>query len=76
MEQHGDNGTETGGWVTTRQAARALNVIPRQVRNYIAAGDLEGRTRAVTRVHIQRRRPAPEAAFGGQISGPIPRRYR
>ena len=31
-----------GGWVTTRQAARALGVIPRQVRNYIAAGDLEG----------------------------------
>lgn len=31
------------GWVTTRQAARALGVIPRQVRNYIAAGDLEGR---------------------------------
>src|SRR5215207_2214871 len=33
----------SGGWVTTRQAARALGVIPRQVRNYIAAGDLEGR---------------------------------
>ena len=32
----------SGGWVTTRQAARALGVIPRQVRNYIAAGDLEG----------------------------------
>lgn len=35
--------TGNGGWVTTRQAARALGVIPRQVRNYIAAGDLEGR---------------------------------
>jgi hypothetical protein len=37
----GDN-LSSGGWVTTRQAARALGVIPRQVRNYIAAGDLEG----------------------------------
>ena len=35
--------TGNGGWVTTRQAARALGMIPRQVRNYIAAGDLEGR---------------------------------
>ena len=43
MQHHGGNGTGTGGWVTTRQAARTLNVIPRQVRNYIAAGDLEGR---------------------------------
>jgi hypothetical protein len=42
--QH-DRGNVTGnvGWVTTRQAARALGVIPRQVRNYIAAGNLEGR---------------------------------
>jgi hypothetical protein len=43
MQHYGGDGTETRGWVTTRQAARALNVIPRQVRNYIAAGDLEGR---------------------------------
>jgi microcompartment protein CcmK/EutM len=43
MQHHGGNVTENGGWVTTRQAARALGVIPRQVRNYIAAGDLEGR---------------------------------
>jgi hypothetical protein len=43
MQHHGGNVTEKGGWVTTRQAARALGVIPRQVRNYIAAGDLEGR---------------------------------
>jgi hypothetical protein len=35
--------TDEGGWVTTRQAARALNVMPRQIRNYIAAGHLEGR---------------------------------
>lgn len=43
MQQNGGNGTGNGGWVTTRQAARALGVIPRQVRNYIAACDLEGR---------------------------------
>ena len=43
MQHDRGNITEHGGWVTTRQAARALNVMPRQVRNYIAAGDLEGR---------------------------------
>ena len=43
MQHHGGNVTGNGGWVTTRQAARALGVIPRQVRNYIAAGDLDGR---------------------------------
>jgi len=32
------------GWVTTRQAARALGVQPRQVRNYIADGELEAVT--------------------------------
>ncbi len=30
-----------GGWVTTRVAAKALGVKPRQVRNYIAEGELE-----------------------------------
>jgi hypothetical protein len=43
MQHYSGDGTETKGWVTTRQASRALNVIPRQVRNYTAAGDLEGR---------------------------------
>ena len=43
MQHYDSDDTETRGWVTTRQAARALNVIPRQVRNYIAAGYLEGR---------------------------------
>lgn len=43
MQHERGNVTGNGGWVTTRQAARALGVIPRQVRNYIAAGDLEGR---------------------------------
>ena len=43
MQHDRGNVTENGGWVTTRQAARALGVIPRQVRNYIAAGELEGR---------------------------------
>ncbi len=42
MQHDRGNVTGNGGWVTTRQAARALGVIPRQVRNYIAAGDLEG----------------------------------
>jgi hypothetical protein len=42
MQHHGGNVTEKGGWVTTHQATRALGVIPWQVRNYIAAGDLEG----------------------------------
>jgi hypothetical protein len=43
MQHERGNVAGNGGWVTTRQAARALGVIPRQVRNYIAAGDLEGR---------------------------------
>ena len=43
MQHDRGNIAGNGGWVTTRQAARALNVMPRQVRNYIAAGDLEGR---------------------------------
>ena len=43
MQHDAGNVTANGGWVTTRQAARALGVIPRQVRNYIAAGELEGR---------------------------------
>src|SRR3954451_8853649 len=43
MQHYPGNDTGEHGWVTTRQAARALGVIPRQVRNYIAAGDLEGR---------------------------------
>jgi hypothetical protein len=43
MQHYGGTVTGNGGWVTTRQAACALGVIPRQVRNYIAAGDLEGR---------------------------------
>ena len=43
MQHQRGNVTGNGGWVTTRQAGRALGVIPRQVRNYIAAGDLEGR---------------------------------
>ncbi len=44
MQHDRGNVTGNGGWVTTRQAARALNVMPRQVRNYIAAGDLESKT--------------------------------
>ena len=43
MQHDRGNVAGNGGWVTTRQAARALSVMPRQVRNYIAAGDLEGR---------------------------------
>ena len=43
MQRQGHNDIGDEGWVTTRQAARALSMIPRQVRNYIAAGDLEGR---------------------------------
>ncbi len=43
MQHQGHNDIGDEGWVTTRQAARVLNVIPRQVRNYIAAGNLEGR---------------------------------
>ena len=33
-----------GGWATTRVAAKALEVKPRQVRNYITEGELEYRT--------------------------------
>jgi hypothetical protein len=43
MQRQGHNDIGDEGWVTTSQAARILHVIPRQVRNYIAAGDLEGR---------------------------------
>ena len=43
MQHDRGNVIGNGGWVTTRQAARTLGVIPRQVRNYIAAGELEGR---------------------------------
>jgi hypothetical protein len=43
MQRQGHNDIGDEGWATTRQAARVLNVIPRQVRNYIAAGHLEGR---------------------------------
>src|SRR4028119_2167004 len=43
MQHDRGNVTGNGGWVTTSQAARALNVMPRRVRSYIAAGDLEGR---------------------------------
>ena len=43
IQRQGHNDIGDEGWVTTSQAARILHVIPRQVRNYIAAGDLEGR---------------------------------
>jgi DNA-binding transcriptional MerR regulator len=45
MEHHIGNGTDAGGWVTTRQAAEALSVKPRQVRSYISEGMLEAKTR-------------------------------
>jgi hypothetical protein len=43
MQRQGHNDIGDEGWAATRQAARVLNVIPRRVRDYIAAGDLEGR---------------------------------
>ena len=38
---NGPRDSGEGGWVTTRVAAKALGVKPRQVRNYIAEGELE-----------------------------------
>jgi hypothetical protein len=43
-QQYPGNGQNQGGWVTTRQAAAALRLQPRQIRNLIAAGDLEAQT--------------------------------
>ena len=43
-QQYPGNGQNRGGWVTTRQAAAALRLQPRQIRNLIAAGDLEANT--------------------------------
>ncbi len=44
MQQHSDADANNAGWVTTRVAAAALGVKPRQVRNYIAEGELEAKT--------------------------------
>jgi DNA-binding transcriptional MerR regulator len=45
MEHRSGNGTDAEGWVTTRQAAEALSVKPRQIRSYISEGMLEAKTR-------------------------------
>lgn len=44
VQQHTGNGHGSSGWVTTRQAASALRLQPRQVRNLIAGGELEAKT--------------------------------
>ena len=43
-QQYPGNVQASGGWVTTRQAAAALRLQPRQIRNLIAAGELEADT--------------------------------
>ncbi len=43
--QHYSKDLRNSGWVTTRVAAEALGVKPRQVRNYISEGLLEARTK-------------------------------
>jgi hypothetical protein len=45
MEHLLDNDSANEGWVTTRVAAVALGIQPRRVRNYIADGELEARTK-------------------------------
>jgi len=44
QQQHAGANANDTGWVTTRVAAAALGVKPQQVRNYIAAGELEAKT--------------------------------
>lgn len=44
QQQRSDMDANNTGWVTTRVAAAALGVKPQQVRNYIAAGELEAKT--------------------------------
>lgn len=44
QQQHINTNANETGWVTTRVAATALGVEPRQVRNYIAEGELEAKT--------------------------------
>ena len=44
MRQHLGTGHGSSGWVTTRQAAAALRLQPRQVRNLITGGELEAKT--------------------------------
>jgi DNA-binding transcriptional MerR regulator len=44
MGQPSGNGNGNGGWVTTRVAAAALGVKPRQVRNYVSEGLLKAIT--------------------------------
>ena len=44
QRQYSDTDVSDTGWVTTRVAAAALGVKPRQVRNYISKGLLEAKT--------------------------------
>lgn len=44
QQQQTDTNANDTGWMTTRVAAAALGVKPQQVRNYIAAGELEAKT--------------------------------
>ncbi len=47
QEQHSGTDANNTEWVITRVAAEALGVKPQQVRNYIAAGELESKTEGV-----------------------------
>ncbi len=47
QQQHSGTDANNTEWVTTRVAAEALGVKPQQVRNYIAAGELESKTEGV-----------------------------
>lgn len=44
QQEYSDRDASSTGWVTTRVAAAALGVKPRQVRNYISEGLLEAKT--------------------------------
>ena len=47
QQQYSDTEANNTEWVTTRVAAAALGIKPQQVRNYIAAGELESKTEGV-----------------------------
>lgn len=78
MQHDRGNVTETGEWVTTRQAARALGVMPRQVRNYIAAGELEGRKegKGVNERWVVSRSSLDTLRQKRHLEGKLPGQYR
>src|SRR4051812_17329549 len=79
MEHLPDNDSANEGWVTTRVAAVALGIQPRRVRNYIADGELEARTKgeganrrylvSISSVEALRDKQLPEGKVSEQNRG-------